>query len=427
LSASARPTAAILITGSELLLGLVADRNTVFLARALDRLGIDLQRVLVVGDSENEIVDGLHGLQGHDLIVTSGGLGPTHDDRTVAAVAAASGRSVSVDPVLRKKIAAIMDAFARQRGIPPEDYQDGVDKQALVPDGAQVIDPIGTAPGLIVPWEASSVVVLPGPPSELANMWPSFEAHPALGLLRGGERLERSLLRVFSVSESVVARAFEDAGGDADGTTTTICARRSEVEILVRAPASSREARLRLADGMRARLAADVFSEDERPLEELVLDAARARGATIATAESCTAGLLAGRLTELPGSSAYVAGGVVVYSDAAKTALAGVDPELIATHGAVSPEVALALAEGALARLGADVGVGITGIAGPGGGTPDKPVGLVCFSVAARDGRRLGLREQIPGGRADVRDRSTTVALHLVRRLLAGAGDRAPA
>jgi nicotinamide-nucleotide amidase len=417
LSASARPTAAILITGSELLLGLVADRNTVFLARALDRLGIDLQRVLVVGDTENEIVDGLHGLQGHDLIVTSGGLGPTHDDRTVAAVAAASGRSVSVDPVLRKKIAAIMDAFARQRGIPPEDYQDGVDKQALVPDGAQVIDPIGTAPGLIVPWEASSVVVLPGPPSELANMWPSFEAHPALGLLRGGERLERSLLRVFSVSESVVARAFEDAGGDADGTTTTICARRSEVEILVRAPASSREARLRLADGMRARLAADVFSEDERPLEELVLDAARARGATIATAESCTAGLVAARLTDIAGSSDVVVGGVVAYANELKHALLGVPGALLERHGAVSPECAEAMARGAITATGATIGISTTGIAGPGGGTEEKPVGLVYLHCASPFGD-LARRVVLPGDRANVRDAASTAALHLTLALL---------
>jgi nicotinamide-nucleotide amidase len=286
LSASTRPSAAILITGSELLLGLVADRNTSFLARTLDRLGVDLQRVLLVGDAEHEIVDGLRMLEGHDLIVTSGGLGPTHDDRTVAAVAAASGRSISLDQPLRDKIAAIMDAFARRRGIPSADYTDGIDKQALVPDGAHVIDPIGTAPGLIVPWAPSTVVVLPGPPSELAQMWPIVEAHPAMTVMRGGEQLERSLLRVFNVSESVVARAFDEAGGDDDGTTTTICARRSEVEILVRAPASLRDARLRLTGSMRERLVADIFSEDERPLEELILDAARARGRTSYSAGS---------------------------------------------------------------------------------------------------------------------------------------------
>jgi nicotinamide-nucleotide amidase len=418
-SASARPTAAILITGSELLLGLVADRNTVFLARTLDRLGVDLQRVLVVGDSEDEIVDGLRALRGHDLIVTSGGLGPTHDDRTVAAVAAASGRPVALDPVLRDKIAAIMDAFARRRAIPPADYRDGVDKQALVPDGAQVIDPIGTAPGLIVPWEASSIVVLPGPPSELATMWPAFEAHPALELLRGGERLERSLLRVFSVSESVVARAFEDAGGDADGTTTTICARRSEVEILVRAPASGRAARLRLADGMRERLAAHVFSEDDRPLEELVLDAARGRRATIATAESCTAGMVAARLTDIAGSSDVVVGGVVAYANEVKHAVLGVPGALLERHGAVSAECAEAMARGAITVTGSTIGISTTGIAGPGGGSEEKPVGLVYLHCASPFGD-LSRRVVLPGDRANIRDAASTAALHLTLALLRG-------
>jgi nicotinamide-nucleotide amidase len=417
LSASARPTAAILITGSELLLGLVADRNTSFLARTFDRLGVDLQRVLLVGDGEDDIVEGLRVLQGHDLIATSGGLGPTHDDRTVSAVAAASGRSISLDPVLRGKIAEIMDAFARRRGIPPSEYVDGIDKQALVPEGAHVIDPIGTAPGLIMGWGQSTVVVLPGPPAELANMWPAVESHPALTVLRGGERLERSLLRVFGVSESVVARAFDDAGGDASGTTTTICARRSEVEILVRAPANARDARLRLAGHMRERLAADLFSEDERPLEELVLDAARARGATIATAESCTAGLVAARLTDIAGSSDVVLGGIVAYANDVKHALLGVPGAVLERYGAVSAECAEAMAHGALAATGATVAISTTGIAGPGGGSEEKPVGLVylhCASPFGEQARRIVL----PGDRAAVRDAASTAALHLMLSVL---------
>jgi nicotinamide-nucleotide amidase len=417
LSASPRPTAAILITGSELLLGLVADRNTSFLARALDRLGVDLQRVLLVGDSEDEIVGGLRMLEGHDLLVTSGGLGPTHDDRTVAAVAAASGDSIVLDPVLRGKIAEIMDAFARRRGIPPGDYTDGIDKQALVPRGAHVIDPIGTAPGLLVPWGRTTVVVLPGPPSELAQMWPIVEAHPEMTVLRGGERLERSLLRVFGVSESVVAKAFEDAGGDGAGTTTTICARRSEVEILVRAPSSARDARLRLTDGMRDRLAADLFSEDERPLEELVLDAARARGATIATAESCTAGLVAARLTDVAGSSDVVLGGIVAYANDIKHALLGVPGTLLERHGAVSAECAEAMARGALAATGASVAISTTGIAGPGGGSEEKPVGLVYLHCVTPFGE-VGRRAVFPGDRSAVRDSASTAALHMVLSLL---------
>ncbi|MEO9177046.1 MAG: competence/damage-inducible protein A, partial [Gaiellales bacterium] len=164
MSASARPTAALLITGSELLLGLIADRNTSFLAQTLDRLGLDLQRVLVVGDGEDEIVEGLETLRRHDVLITSGGLGPTHDDRTVAAIARASGRPLELDAPLRATIAAVMDAFARRRGTERSEYVDGIDKQALVPRGAEIIDPIGTAPGLIVPWGETTVLVLPGPP-----------------------------------------------------------------------------------------------------------------------------------------------------------------------------------------------------------------------------------------------------------------------
>jgi nicotinamide-nucleotide amidase len=373
--------------------------------------------VLLVGDGEDEIMEGLRTLQGYDLLVTSGGLGPTHDDRTVAAVAAASGRAIRLDPVLRGTIAAIMDAFARRRGTPPGEYVDGIDKQALVPEGAHVIDPIGTAPGLIVPWDERTVVVLPGPPSELAQMWPRIEEHPAMAALRGGERPERSLLRLFGVSESVVARAFEDAGGDRDGTTTTICARRSEVEILVRAPVSARAARLRLTDGMRERLAADLFSEDERPLEELVLDAARARGATIATAESCTAGLVAARLTDIAGSSDVVLGGVVAYANEVKHALLGVPGALLERHGAVSAECAEAMARGALAATGATVAISTTGIAGPGGGSEEKPVGLVYLHCITPLGE-LGRRVVFPGDRANVRDAASTAALHLALSLL---------
>ena len=393
LSASPRPTAAILITGSELLLGLVADRNTSFLARTLDRLGVDLQRVLLVGDGEDEIVEGLRTLAGHDLLVTSGGLGPTHDDRTVAAVAAASGRSIVLDPVLRGKIAEIMDAFARRRGIPPGDYADGIDKQALVPDGAHVIDPIGTAPGLIVPWDATTVVVLPGPPAELAQMWPIVEAHPEMAVLRGGERLERSLLRVFGVSESVVARAFEDAGGDASGTTTTICARRSEVEILVRAPASARDARLRLADGMRDRLAADRLLRGRAPAR-----GARARRGARPRRDDRDRGVVHGgarggtpdrgrrqlrrgarrhrglrerrqarapRRTGSPARAPRRGLGRVRRGDGARRACGDrAPPSRIST----------------------------TGIAGPGGGSEEKPVGLVYLHCATPFGERRAAR-----------------------------------
>jgi nicotinamide-nucleotide amidase len=417
LSTSARPTAALLITGSELLLGLVADRNTSFLAQTLDRLGLDLQRVLLVGDGEDEIVAGLETLRRHDVLITSGGLGPTHDDRTVAAIAQASGRPLELDERLQATIAAVMDAFARRRGTDRSEYVDGIDKQALVPRGALIIDPVGTAPGLIVPWGETTVLVLPGPPREVEQMWPLLEAHPAAAALHAGERLERSLLRIYGVSESLVAHAFEQAGGDADGTTTTICARRAEVEVLVRAPERARAARERLAGELRTRLAEGLFSEDERPLEALVLDAARVRGVTMATAESCTAGLVAARLTEVAGSSDVVVGGIVAYANEVKQALLGVSGEILEQHGAVSAECAEAMAQGARAATGAGLAISTTGIAGPGGGSEEKPVGLVyvhCASTVGTAARRLLL----PGDRTAVRDGSTTAALHLALGLL---------
>jgi nicotinamide-nucleotide amidase len=248
-------------------------------------------------------------------------------------------------------------------------------------------------------------------------MWPLLEQHPAAAALHAGERLERSLLRVYGIGESVVAHAFDEAGGDAHGTTTTICARRAEVEVLVRAPASGRAAREALAQGLRERLGEGLFSEDERPLEELVLDAARARGITIATAESCTAGLVAARLTEVAGSSDVVLGGIVAYANEVKQGLLGVPEAVLAAHGAVSAECAAAMARGARVATGAGLALSTTGIAGPGGGTAEKPVGLVyvhCDSSAGTVARKL----QLPGDRASVRDSTSTAALHMALGLL---------
>jgi nicotinamide-nucleotide amidase len=429
--------AAIIVTGTEVLTGRVADANGPWVAQRLFALGVDLAHIDVVGDRPEDIEAALAFLarDGMDLVITTGGLGPTADDLTAEVVGRFQGREPVLDTALEARIAEILRGIAdRWPGLDRAALDAGTRKQAVVPRGAEVLEPVGTAPGLVVAPAAGAgptVVVLPGPPRELRGMWPAAEASAGFrAAVASATTYREAELRMFGIPESEIAetlRRAEGAGVDLGALEVTTCLRRGEVEVVTRYEPAAQAAYDAFASVVRERHAGTLFSEDGSSIEQVVARGLTERGWTIATAESCTAGLLAGRLTELPGSSAYVAGGVVVYSDAAKTALAGVDPELIATHGAVSPEVALALAEGALARLGADVGVGITGIAGPGGGTPDKPVGLVCFSVAAHDGRRLGLREQIPGGRADVRDRSTTVALHLVRRLLAGAGDRAPA
>jgi nicotinamide-nucleotide amidase len=236
-------------------------------------------------------------------------------------------------------------------------------------------------------------------------------------------------LRMFGIPESEIAETLvqaREAGVDLDALEITTCLRRGEVEVVTRYEPPQQPTYDAFEAVVRDRHAGTLFSDDGTSVDEQVAGLLRSSGRTIATAESCTGGLLAGRLTDLAGSSDYVRGGLVVYSNEAKIALAGVDPALIERVGAVSVEVAEALADGAIAALDADVGVGITGIAGPGGGTEDKPVGTVCFSVALRDTdrpARLTRRVVLPGGRFDIRDRSTTVALHMVRRLLQGEGD----
>jgi nicotinamide-nucleotide amidase len=426
--------AGIVVTGTEVLTGRVVDRNGPWLADRLRELGVDLAYTVVVADRRADIEAALAFLaaRGMDLIVTSGGLGPTADDLTAEVVGAFQGRPMVLDEALEGRIAEILRRLmARWPDLDPGAVRAANRKQAVVPEGAAVLEPVGTAPGLVVPpadgGEGPTVVVLPGPPRELQVMWDAAVADDALrAALVAATEYRQDTLRLFGIPESEIAetlRAAEAGGVALERLEITTCLRRGEVEVVTRYEPADQPTYDAFAAVVRDRHADTLFSDDGRSVDEQVAGALRERGWTIATAESCTGGLLAGRLTELPGSSDYVLGGLVVYADEAKTALAGVPPELIARHGAVSTEVAAALADGARAALGADVGVGITGIAGPGGGTPDKPVGLVCFSVAGPGGARLTRSAQLPGGRADVRDRSTTVALHLVRRLLAGERD----
>ncbi len=296
-----------------------------------------------------------------------------------------------------------------------------------MPDGAEILEPVGTAPGLVVTpaaGEGPTVVVLPGPPRELQPMWAAaVMASPSLqAALRGAAEYRREMLRLYGIPESEIAatlRAAQEAGIELDRLEITTCLRRGEVEVVTRHEPAGAAAYAQFAAFVRERHADTLFSDDGSTVDEQVFALLRGDGGeTIAVAESCTGGLLAGRLTERPGSSEFVRGGLVVYSDEAKIALAGVDAALIERAGAVSEAVAEALADGARAALGADVGVGVTGIAGPGGATETKPVGLVWLSVSHRDGRRLTRSVTLPGTRADIRDRATTVALHLVRRLL---------
>jgi nicotinamide-nucleotide amidase len=261
-------------------------------------------------------------------------------------------------------------------------------------------------------------------------MWSqALEAALLQEVLSAATEYDLRMLRLFGIPESEIAetlRAARAGGIDIDALEITTCLRRGEVEVVTRYEPAQAEVYAAFEAVVRHRHADTLFSDDGSHVDDQVADALRAAGQTIATVESCTGGLVAARLTDRPGSSAYVRGAIVAYDNAVKTAVAGVDAALVDEHGAVSEAVAVALAAAAIDGLGADVGVGVTGIAGPGGGTPEKPVGLVWFAVAHRDGRSETRSVTIPGDRADVRDRATTVALHLVRRLLLGGG-RLPA
>jgi nicotinamide-nucleotide amidase len=428
--------AGIVVTGTEVLSGRVADRNGPWLSDRLAELGVDHAYTLVVGDRPEDMDRALAFLAsiGVDLIITSGGLGPTADDLTAEVVGRFQGREMVLDPGLERHIGVIIDRYlSRWPNLDPDAVRESNRKQAIIPEGATILDPVGTAPGLVVPPASANggptVVVLPGPPRELQEMWPTATAADAFGAaITGATSYRQHTLRLYGIPESEIAetlRAAEASGPGLDGLEITTCLRRGELEVVTRYEPVFESAYQAFEAVVRERHADTLFSTDGSTIDEQVAGLLRTRGWTIATAESCTGGLLAGRLTDLAGSSEYVLGGLVVYSNEAKTALAGVPADVIASVGAVSVEVAEALADGARARVGADVGVGITGIAGPGGGTPTKPVGLVCFSVAGPDGLRITRSTRLPGGRADVRERSTTVAMHLIRRLLRGETDDA--
>jgi PncC family amidohydrolase len=292
-------------------------------------------------------------------------------------------------------------------------------KQALIPAGAHVIDPVGTAPGLVVPGKPA-VIVLPGPPRELQPMWPlAVQTAAVQEAIAGRTKYRQEMVRMFGLPESGLADTLRDAEQRIDGFAQleiTTCLRRGEIEMVTRYEPEAAGVYADLMALLRDRHEREIFSEDGASVDDQV--AALLAGRRIATAESCTAGLLAARLTERPGSSAYVAGGVVAYANEAKIELLGVDTALLEAHGAVSEPVAEAMADGALRRFGADTAIAITGIAGPGGGTKDKPVGTVCFSVMLADGETLTRTTRLPGNRSDIRERSTTIAMHLLRRAI---------
>jgi nicotinamide-nucleotide amidase len=417
-----RPRAVLVVTGSELVRGDRADLNGPFLAREVLSLGLEPARILIVGDGEDELEEAIRTGLDADLCITSGGLGPTHDDRTVELLARAAGVDLELRADLHAEIEAVSRSVADRLRRPYADFEEGVAKQATLPEGAISLGLAGTAPGSVLDTGNAVAVVLPGPPAELQRLWPrALETEPVRRVLARASRPTRRVLRFFGASESAIARALREAGGERDGVEATICARDFEIHVdLVVAPGAEAA-----ADELEAALVAPVeqylFSRDERTVEEHVLDLCRARGLTLATAESCTGGLVAARLTSVPGSSDVFRGAIVAYANEVKEAELGVPASTLAEYGAVSMETALAMAEGARERLGVDVAVSVTGIAGPDGATPDKPVGLVHFAAVGPDGALVHDFE-VPGDRGVIRSRSAVVALHLLRRLLVSAG-----
>ena len=421
--------AGIVITGTEVLTGRVRDRNGPWLSDRLLELGVELAHITICGDRPEDMRAQLAFMeaQGVDLIVTSGGLGPTADDLTLEVVAEFAGRELALDEALEQRIADILrPLMKRWRNLDFDAVRAANRKQALVPEGATVIEPAGTAPGMVVPPREGgggpTVVILPGPPRELHQMWrEAVQTEAFRDAVGEASSYEQSMLRLFGIPESEIAETLRAAEADIAGFAgleITTCLRRGEVEVVVRHEPSAAEAWAALEALVAERHGNTLFSTDGSTVDEQV--AQLLDGLTVATAESCTGGLMAARLTERPGASAYVAGGTVAYANEAKTALLGVDSALIERFGAVSPEVAEAMADGALVRFGADVAIAITGIAGPDGGTEEKPVGTVCWCAKRGDGATLARDVRMPGDRNEIRDRSTTVGMHLLRRLLRG-------
>jgi len=423
---SPRPRAVVVVTGSELVRGDRTDLNGPYLARALLALGVEPVRIQIVGDDAVELERALREAIGSaDLVAVSGGLGPTHDDRTVATVAHVAGLELEERPELVREIEAVVRQVAERMQRPHTDFAEGVRKQATLPAGAESLGLAGTAPGMVVDVGGTPVVVLPGPPAELQRLWPNALATaPVRRVLDGGTPPVWRSLRLFGIGESTVAEAFAAAGGDGDGVEVTICARDFEVVVDILAEPGAVERADALVGRLRDRLERNLYSDDGRTVEETVLALCRDRGYTLATAESCTGGLLAARLTAVPGFSDVTLGGVVAYGNEVKEGALGVPAALIEEHGAVSAEVAAALAAGARERLGADVAISVTGVAGPGGGTAEKPVGLVYFHAETPDGGR-GASFSFPGDRDSIRRRSVVASLHLARRILARNRDEA--
>lgn len=412
------------MTGTEVLTGRISDQNGPWLSEQLLKLGVDVAHITICGDRPADLTAQLRFLteQGVDLVVTSGGLGPTADDLTVSTVAEFCNRELLLDPGLEEHIAGIIRRFRPDApDLDAGPTRIGIRKQAHVPIGATALPPTGTAPGVVIPAvpgdpPVPTIVILPGPPGELQAMWPSAVTSPAVAdVLSRADELQQETVRAYGLHEAQLAETLRRAETEIAGLDRleiTTCLRHGELDMVTRFASGDAHIYRRLLDVLTEHHGRQIFSLDGATIDDRLIDALDGR--SIGTAESCTGGLVAARLTDRPGSSAYVMGGVVSYSNDAKSDLIDVPAEMIVAHGAVSEQVAAAMAEGARRRLKVDVAVSTTGIAGPGGGTEAKPVGTVCFGVAIEGRPAYTVTRRFPGDRERIRTLSTTAALHLV-------------
>jgi nicotinamide-nucleotide amidase len=412
-------TACIIAVGSEMLTPFRVDTNSLFITERLNEIGVDVRLKVVVGDDVDELADLLRGaLAWAQVVVITGGLGPTEDDVTREGVARVVGVPLEIDESI---VDRILDRFAKRGLTMPAINR----RQAMVPVGASVVpNPQGTAPGLWMEHGPTAIVLLPGPPREMKPMFETV-VRERLAARSGGARLFRRVLRITGRTESDVDMHAQPVytrwTKQPVPISTTILAVLGQIELHLTARATGREAAEAALDlavaQVREVLGDSIYSVDGRQLEEVVGELLRSNHMKIAIAESCTGGLLLSRLTDVAGSSDYVDRGVVCYSNQAKTEMAAVSREVIEEHGAVSEPVARAMAEGIRLRARTDVGIGITGIAGPGGGTPEKPVGTVAVAVVANNADRVRTF-QFVGGREQIKFQATQAAMNMLRLML---------
>jgi nicotinamide-nucleotide amidase len=405
--------AEIIAVGSELLTPHRADTNSLFITAQLNEIGVDVVAKTIIGDERDRLTDAISlAWKRSDLVITIGGLGPTEDDLTRDCAAAALGRSVYRDQATVEWI----EARFRSRGLRMADINL---RQAMVIDGAEIIkNAKGTAPGLWVHEGSKVMILLPGPPRELCPMFET-QCIPRLRDVAPPTAIRTRVLRMTGITESAADEVAAPIYTKFTNPVTTILTALGEIQLHLKSFGKDEKQALahleQLSNPLEKALAKYIFSVTGENLEEVVGNLLRSQQATVAVAESCTGGLLAQRITSVPGSSSYFWGGVVCYDNAAKSQYVGVPPEMIEANGAVSPEVAQELAEGIRQRACTTFGVGITGVAGPGGGTPEKPVGLVYVALAQASGTQV-LDRRFPGDRETVRFQASQFALDMIRR-----------